>query len=408
MTEEAVRRLFSDQAMLQAVHPMQQEGIRRLIKEPFDYQSFCAKVPLLDKSQCFDDPGFVRDLLVLARERNARMVPSAGTSHKPPSFRIDRASAMGATAAVVDGVARAWGADLAQTVVVFAYPAGVRLPPELAVLELGARPGLLRSLLPELCASFATVVLVCMPQFLTYCVQSGIVDSRTAKQLCCFVGGTQIPPSYSKFLNHHLGDVSQPLNNRIVCSYGVAELGLYIGVQDRLLRSVEGVGTCHPSALYKINKDNYFLEVVNDRLVVTNLSCDSMPLLLRYDTGDVGAWHDVERELFRFDGRHVEQDELFCPGCVAEAYYADPHLHCNVSAACHFVNSQVVFYWLPGREKSVSKATVEEAVRRLPGLAQASVALRSYEPFHPQEPPLNMARKLSFRGPSEKTRWYRT
>ena len=198
------------------------------------------------------------------------------------------------------------------------------------------------------------------------------------------------------------------MDDRTLCSYGAAELGLYIGMQDRRLRSMKGEGTCHPSSLYKLNRDDYFMEIVDRRLVVTNLSCDSIPVLLRYDTGDIGAWHDIQEGLFRFDGRRSEEDEVFCPGCVAEAYYADPDMHRNVSAACHFVNSEVMFYWLPEREKAASRAVVERAVRRLPGLADVPVALRAYSPFHPYEPPLNLARKLSFRGPGEETRCRRT
>lgn len=284
----------------------------------YSYASFARKIPITDKKEIFSDKELLRQALRTINQ-SVTIIPSAGSSgSQTTAFRMTTASASNEQTKVTQKIFENLRLDPKRTLLIKAYPAHMPTPPRINVLELGVRPELLPGLLDHFYEEYESIAIVALPQFVTYCIQHGYIQRKHAPKLYFLLGGANFPPAYPVFLSTKLGYEPKEVNRKVFSMLGVAEVGLGIGVFTEDLHLIRKKYSNPLAMPFYLNQDQFLVEFVDRKLVITPLSVERTIPLLRYWSGDYGAWSENQNKLFFVDPINI-RDDGFLPARIENA-----------------------------------------------------------------------------------------
>ncbi len=279
---ERLHARLCDPSVFKMLPSNQRDAIVQFKDQPISYDQF-AQIPLATKMALFGDESPLLSKDTLARPRH--FVPAAGTSRDLLAFRFrdleSEATQFTRLAQLATGM---WNIDPKSTLIVNAYPTGINVAPSYYAIDCGAKPEVVALALNSIGKRFSNVILVSQPHLLRYMAVHQMLPKAMLPNLFFAVGGTWVPPTYFQTLA--LAGMSQEaIAKKVLCLYGIAEVGLGIGIGTPDLHALRGADT---GQLFHLGADMYFLEVVDGVLAVTTLDSQCPTPLLRYVTGDVG------------------------------------------------------------------------------------------------------------------------
>lgn len=304
--KEDIQKFLIHSSKNPRIHPSQMESIHRLLnkKEDLSYLNFHQCIPMMSKSDIFGDQEYLK--LIFSNQGSSRLkiVPAAGTTASLLSFRIHDDSKESTQYQVLSHVLqRAMKIEVEKTLVLNAYPTGISLPTSIHSIECSAKPEIVVLALKSVAKHFENVILLSQPKFLKYCVSHGYLKPVDLKSMFFFLGGAWYSKALVNYLSLKSGLPPEHFESRTYSLYGIAEVGLGIGIQTPELAALrnrlplqfselrEKAWTSHLAApmVFKLDSNRFFLESIDNELVITALDVNSPIPILRYKTGDLGS-----------------------------------------------------------------------------------------------------------------------
>ncbi len=291
------------------LHPSQREPIQRLLaRTSFGYLEFAEEVPALNKRKVFGDPIYIGNAIRSKRESGLRLVPAAGTFGDLLSFRFAEMAADVRQFEKLSLLAqKQFGFQNANFFVLNAYPSGISLPEGIQSIECSAKPEVLALSLKVVREHFEKIILICQPHFLKYVIENGFLTGKDLTRLHFIIGGSWFPKGFLSQLARGAGVDSQIFQKRVISLFGVAEVGLGVGLQPAPLNAVRdalpatagsllsGTRSHAIPMLFFVDEDRFFVEAVDGRIFITAFSSKGTIPIIRYNTGDLGSVFSSDR-----------------------------------------------------------------------------------------------------------------
>jgi hypothetical protein len=345
---QLLKDLLSSANSRVSIHPKQLQAIEELIQDEskFTYLAFSSQIPALTKHQIFGDPNYINPIIQTQLKKQIKMIPAAGTTGDLLSFRFhDPALETGQVDILRPLIESIFKIQTQNSIFINAYPTGISLPDHLNSVECSAKPEVFRLALKLFQAQSSKQdfphIVICQAPFLKYCADHGYLTSEDFQKSYFLVGGTWYPKTLHSYLGYRLKLPTDEIHKRIASLFGIAEVGLGIGIQTPELAAYRdslqsGPQTTAPM-IYALDSSRFFMESVNGNLIITRLRADCPFPLLRYQTGDQGKLLNLpsspERTFFSAEGRSMNPDHPYpiLQEVLEERLCSQPDLMKNLS-----------------------------------------------------------------------------
>ena len=294
---------------------LSEAGIKvEAIKTPADFKT----LPVLEKASTFQRFGIAQ----LCRDGQLGRLGSVLTSSGHSgifAFGLNDAEALPAMSAWIDDLLDLLFAVRSKpTLLINCLPMGVKVPTQACTLaETSVRPDMAVGLVKALASHFSQIILVGEAAFIKHVLELGQRSGVEWHQILVhvIVGEEPLAENARKYLEYLLGmDDARSGNGIVASSMGVAELGLNLFSEvppmaplialrrllhedARLRQQVFGPQATVPS-LFTYDPRRIFVEFDSaGRLVVTTLESHLRIPLIRYATGDRGAFMHLPAEI---------------------------------------------------------------------------------------------------------------
>jgi hypothetical protein len=298
------------------------------------YDLFCRLFPVMGKGDVFNNDDLLKKVArsISSRAGKQKLIPAAGTSGGNFAFRLASTSEEAhALSHLSHTLASAWKIDLGRTLIINAYPAAVFFPPDLTVIETGPRPDYIQQIIDSFGDQFDHFVLIAQPHLLKIIFDLYPPKQSLRKSIRFILGGDWQPRNLGDYLATSLGLSLPDVIGRVVSLYGVAEIGLGVGIHTGDLFPLRSQLCSKNSSpmVFRLNSSRVFMESVNGQIVLTPLQTPHGLPLLRYNTGDSGSLIDSKQgRLFTIQPRNLPPfgNPDFSSEQLIEAIYGDPQL----------------------------------------------------------------------------------
>lgn len=276
----------------------QKQSILNFIENPS--QELFQLIPSIQKKDIFENKNIIEYLITDAKNNSKKIILSAGSSNSSLSFRYGSKSGSEESFKYLSVVMQnEWKISTTNTFVLNCYPTGSTLPSEINSIDIGSRIDLISKIVNMMKNNYQNFIIVGFPSVISWCLANNMLPDN-----CYFVTGGERTPSYLiKQISDKINCSETEALNRVISLYGMAEVGLGLGINSPLIRS--NLKTTSTD-IYAVNSKSILCESVNNEILLTSYADDSIPLL-RYQTGDLinSFAHNKEfnNYIFSYSGR---------------------------------------------------------------------------------------------------------
>ena len=276
----------------------QKQSILNFIENPS--QELFQLIPSIQKKDIFENKNIIEYLITDAKNNSKKIILSAGSSNSSLSFRYGSKSGSEESFKYLSVVMQnEWKISTTNTFVLNCYPTGSTLPSEINSIDIGSRIDLISKIVNMIKNNYQNFIIVGFPSVISWCLANNMLPDN-----CYFVTGGERTPSYLiKQISDKINCSETEALNRVISLYGLAEIGLGLGINSPLIRS--NLKTTSTD-IYAVNSKSILCESVNNEILLTSYADDSIPLL-RYQTGDLINYFTHNNEfnsyIFSYSGR---------------------------------------------------------------------------------------------------------